>query len=117
MGFSLQWLLLLWSMGCIAQAQSWWATGLVAPRHVESSGIEPVFSALAGGFHTIEPPGKSHLCISDLSLQQGQEVSPIITLDAGEETSTFMPFAQGHGAVKSLCQDLNVTRLTPKQSG
>ena len=76
-----------------------------------------MFPALAGGFHTTEPPGKSHLCIPDLSLQQGQEVSPIIALVTGEETSTFMPFVQGHWAVKSLCQDLNASRLTPKQSG
>ena len=80
-------------------------------------GIEPVFPALAGGFHTTESPGKSHLCISDLSLQQGQEVSPIITLVTGVKTSTFMPFTQGHGAVKQLCQDLNASRLTPEQSG
>ena len=36
-------------------------TGLVAPWRVESSGpgIEPVFSALAGGFLPALPPGKS----------------------------------------------------------
>ena len=43
-------------------------TGLVVPWHVGSSwiGIEPVPSALAGGFFTSEPPGKppksSYMC-------------------------------------------------------
>ena len=36
-GFSLQWLLLLQSMGSRVQAQELWCTGLVAPRHVGSS--------------------------------------------------------------------------------
>ena len=36
-GFSLQWLLLLWSTGCRAQAQWLWSTGLVPPWHVGSS--------------------------------------------------------------------------------
>ena len=36
-GFSLQWLLPLQSMGSRAQAQELWLTGLVAPRHVGSS--------------------------------------------------------------------------------
>ena len=36
-GFSLRWLLLLWSTGSRAQAQQLWRMGLVAPRHVGSS--------------------------------------------------------------------------------
>ena len=32
--------------------------GLVAPRHVGSSQIEPMSPALAGGFFATEPPGK-----------------------------------------------------------
>ena len=44
-GFSLQWLLLLWSIGsrcmgfssCGTRAQQLWCMGLVAPRHVGSS--------------------------------------------------------------------------------
>ena len=44
-GFSLRWLLLLWSAGsrregfssCGTRAQQLWLAGLVAPRHVESS--------------------------------------------------------------------------------
>ena len=44
-GFSLRWLLLLWSTGsrhmgfssCVMQAQQLWHTGLVAPQHVGSS--------------------------------------------------------------------------------
>ena len=53
-GFSLWWLLLLWSTGSRR-------TGLVAPRHVGSSqtGIEPMCSALAGRFLTTAPPEKS----------------------------------------------------------
>ena len=34
-------------------------TGSVALQHVGSSQIKPVSLALAGGFFTIEPPGKS----------------------------------------------------------
>ena len=56
-GFSLQWLLLLWSTGfrhmsfnsCSMWAQSLWCMGLVASRHVGSprTGIEPISPALA----------------------------------------------------------------------
>ena len=83
-GFSLWWLLLLWSMGSRrmgfsscgmqaqqlwltgsrAQAQQLWRTGLVA--HVSCGmwdlprpGLEPVSPALAGRFLTTAPPGKS----------------------------------------------------------
>ena len=37
--------------------------GLVAPRHVDlpRPGLEPVSPALAGGFLTTVPPGKSHV--------------------------------------------------------
>ena len=66
-GFSLRWLLLLWSMGsrhagfssCDARAQllrGMW--GLPGP------GLEPVSPALAGGFLTTVPPGKSLQYIS-----------------------------------------------------
>ena len=39
-----------------------WRTGLVAPRHVGSSrpGLEPASPALADGFLTTVPPGKSY---------------------------------------------------------
>ena len=73
-GCSLQWLLLLWSTGsrhvgfssCGTQAQQLWCTGLVAPRHVGSSHtrVEPVSPALAGGFLTTAPPGKSSIIYS-----------------------------------------------------
>ena len=52
----------LWLAGSRAQAQQLWHTGLVAPRHVGSSRtntLEPMFPALAGGFLTTAPPGKS----------------------------------------------------------
>ena len=44
----------------VHRPQQLWHTGLVAPRHVEFSrpGIEPLSSALTGGFFTTEPPGK-----------------------------------------------------------
>ena len=80
-GFSLKWLLLLWSIGsrCTAFSSckrgpsccSLWALecglsicgtgGLVTLRHVESSwiGVKPVSSALAGGFSPTAPPRKS----------------------------------------------------------
>ena len=51
-----------WLLGSRSQAQQLWRTGLVAPRHVRSSGIEPVSPALAGGFFTTEPSRKPHLC-------------------------------------------------------
>ena len=48
---------------CGSQAVGTWAQLLwrVAPWHVESSGIKPESPALAGGFLTIRPPGKSAL--------------------------------------------------------
>ena len=61
-GFSLPLLLFLWSTGSRAPGlQQLWCMGLVAPRHVGFSRtrIEPVSPALAGGFLTTVPPGKS----------------------------------------------------------
>ena len=72
-GFSLQWLLLLQSTGsrpvgfssCGLRApeHSLSSCGLVAPRHgmwdLPRPGTEPMSSALAGGFLTTVPPGKS----------------------------------------------------------
>ena len=74
-GFSLQWLLLLRSTGSRAQAQEFWRTGLVAPRHVRSSQTRArtrvpcigrrilnhcaTREALEGRFLTTGPPGKS----------------------------------------------------------
>ena len=61
MGFSFQWLFLLWSTGYRARGPQWsWHTGLLVPRHVGSSQTrtEPVSSALAGRFLTPGPPGK-----------------------------------------------------------
>ena len=73
MGFSLRWLLLLWSMGCRArrsqslqladfraQAQYSWPTALVVLWHVGSSQIrdQTCVSALAGKFFVTQPPGK-----------------------------------------------------------
>ena len=64
MGFSLRWLLLLWSTGSRASwLQQLWRTGLVTPRHVESSWTrdpvqEPMSPALQGEFLTIGPPGQ-----------------------------------------------------------
>ena len=59
------WFLLLWGPGCSSrhmQAQQLGRSGLVAPRHVGSSGTEPVFPALAGRFVSTAPPGKSPKC-------------------------------------------------------
>ena len=80
-GFSLQWLLLLWSTGsrrtgfssCGTWAQQLWLAG--SKRRLSSSGaraqllcgmwdlpgpgLEPMSPTLAGGFLTIAPPGKS----------------------------------------------------------
>ena len=81
-GFSLQWLLVLqsmgsrrmgfsccgpraqqlWLVGSRAQAQQLWRTGLGAPRgmwDLPRAGLEPVSPALAGGFLTTVPPGNS----------------------------------------------------------
>ena len=47
---------------CGAQDQSLWDTGLVAPRmwgNLPAPGIEPMSLALASGFLTTGPPGKS----------------------------------------------------------
>ena len=77
-GFSLQWLLLLWSMGsrragfsscgsralerrlssCGAQAQL-----LCGMWDLPGPGLEPVSLALAGGFLTTAPPGKHTIAL------------------------------------------------------
>ena len=84
-GFSLQWLLLLWSTGSrragsVVEACGLSSCGSRALKHRLSScstrawllrgvwdlpgpGLEPMSPALAGGFLTTEPPGKS-LCFS-----------------------------------------------------
>ena len=51
----------MWLAAPRAQVQYLWHTGLVALRHVGSSQtrLEPVCPALAGGFLTTAPPGKS----------------------------------------------------------
>ena len=51
----------LWPPGSRAQLQCWWRTGLFALRRVESSPARDraVSPALAGGFFTTGPPGKS----------------------------------------------------------
>ena len=59
-------------------AQQWWGMGLVAPRHVESSQTRDraVSLALANGFLTTGPPGKSDNSFNDFffSLCNSQEV-------------------------------------------
>ena len=68
-GFSLWWLLLLWSMdlrhvGSVVVAQRLWSTGSVVVVHglscfwhvgLPGSGTEPMSPALASGFFTSEP--------------------------------------------------------------
>ena len=80
-GVSLRWLLLLqstgsrcagfsscgtqaqqlWLAGSREQARQLWRTGLVAPSmwDLPGPGLEPMSLALAGGFLTTAPPGKS----------------------------------------------------------
>ena len=62
-GFSLRWLLLLWSVGSRAWAQYCGARAqlLLGMWNLLRPGIEPVSPALAGGFLTTGPPGKSQL--------------------------------------------------------
>ena len=92
-GFSLRWLLLLWSTGsrrvgfrscstrasgvavrglssCGVWAQQLWLTGLATPRHVDlpRPGLKPMFPALAGRFLTTAPPGKSPICIFKIKI-------------------------------------------------
>ena len=52
------WAQQLWLAGSRALTQWLWRTALVAPWHV-GQGIEPLSPALAGGFLTTAPPGKS----------------------------------------------------------
>ena len=56
-GFSLWWLLSLWSMGSV-----FGCAGLVAPQHVESS-LEPVSPPLAGRFLTSVTTREVCVCI------------------------------------------------------
>ena len=73
-GLSLRWLLLLWSMGSrrtgFSSCGSWalecrlsscgpWALLLRGTWDLPGPGLEPVSPALAGGFLTTVPPGKS----------------------------------------------------------
>ena len=72
-GFSLRWILLLRSTGsrctgfssCGTWAQQLWCTGLVfrGMWDLPRPGIEPVSPALAGGFLTTAPPGKSQFTL------------------------------------------------------
>ena len=59
-GFSLPWLLLLWSMGCRARTQLLWLTGFTVPQRVRASQIrdQTDVPALQSRLLTIGPPGK-----------------------------------------------------------
>ena len=69
-GFSLWWLLLLRSMGSSMRASVVAACGLSSRGartqllrgmwYLPGPGLEPMSPALAGGFSTTAPPGKSH---------------------------------------------------------
>ena len=64
LGFTLCWLPLLQSMRSVTRGIQWlWLMGLVALWHVRSSQTwdQTVSSALAGGFLTTGPLGKSHM--------------------------------------------------------
>ena len=61
-GFSLRWLLLSWSMGSRCSTFSSCGTRAQLLRgmwDLPGPGLEPVSPALAGGFLTTAPPGKS----------------------------------------------------------
>ena len=80
MGFSLHWLLFLWSAGfssCSVKTQWLGHTGLAGPQHVESSGpgIEPVFPALTHRFLVTVPPMKS-MCFSCFVFYKHHWASP-----------------------------------------
>ena len=77
-GFSLRWLLLMWSPGSrvleLLQCGSWapqhrlnscgeWAWLPHSLRDLPRSGIKPVCPELADGFFTTEPPGKPKLIL------------------------------------------------------
>ena len=76
MGFSLQWLLLLWSTGSrhagFSSCGSWALECRLSSCGAQASllhsmwdlprpGLEPTYPALAGGFLTTAPPGKSQI--------------------------------------------------------
>ena len=62
MGFSLQWLLLLKSMGFRVWTQYLWCMGLLfhCTWNLPRARIKPMSPALAGRFSTTGPPGKSY---------------------------------------------------------
>ena len=65
-GFSLQWLLLLWSTGSRHVGFSscgTWAQLLRSMWDLPGSGLEPMSSALAGGFLTTVPPEKPYMYV------------------------------------------------------
>ena len=47
------------SMGFPRQ-EYWSGSPFPSPGNLPNPGIKPIFSALAGGFFTTEPPGKPH---------------------------------------------------------
>ena len=47
------------SMGFPSQ-EYWSGLPFPSPGNLPNPGIKPIFSALAGGFFTTEPPGKPH---------------------------------------------------------
>ena len=82
-GFSLQWLLLLWSTGSRCAGFSSCGSRVLKRRlsslgtqaqmlcgmwDLPGPGLEPVSPALAGGFLTTVPPGKSLLSVSQMNL-------------------------------------------------
>ena len=63
-------------MGSTAQAQQLWHTGLLLRSmwDLPKPGLEPMSPALAGGFLTTVPPGKSQLLGLPVGTQTGEGV-------------------------------------------
>ena len=55
------------------------------------AGLEPVSSALAGGFLTTVPPGKSYKCLSELWFSLG--IRPVVGL-LGRMVVLFLVFKE-----------------------
>ena len=119
--------------GSRAQAQELWRTGLVASRHVESSQTRARtrVPALAGGFLTTVPPGKSLVQILILSIincvtlsNPSAPVSSIVSKSGGKNTHFHGwegKMREGKLMLRTKCGFLfilflNITLCTPNRT-
>ena len=60
------------SMG-FSRQEYWSRLPFPSPEDLPNPGIEPLSSALAGGFFTTEPPGKPSMIVRDAQKNEGKQ--------------------------------------------